>query len=146
MYGYVLPRFVQQAVAGAPITVFGDGAQKRSFCDVRDVAAMLDALARSKVEPGTVVNLGHAREISILDLAELVRARARSPSTIEFVPHANAFARAFDPIPPGRPALDRLHEAINVRPRWTLEATIDDLIGHHGAAPQSATGAKRIAA
>jgi UDP-glucose 4-epimerase len=134
LYGFVVPRFVQQAIAGAPITVFGDGSQTRSFCDVRDTVAMLDALALAAPPGGTVVNLGNASEVSILELAELVRSRARSASPIEFVPYAKAYGRAFDVIPQRRPALARLHGLIGVRPRWTLEATIDDLIGHYGRA------------
>jgi UDP-glucose 4-epimerase len=131
MYGFVVPRFVKQAIAGEPITVFGDGRQTRSFCDVRDTVAMLDALARADAAHGNVVNLGNAREITILELAELVRARAGSTSPIEFVPYAKAYGRKFDQIPQRRPNLERLHRWIDVRAHWSLEATIDDLIAHY---------------
>ena len=134
VYGFVVPRFVQQAIAGAPITVFGDGSQTRSFCDVRDTVAMLDALARAKPPGGTVVNLGNASEVTILELAKIVRDRSGSASPITFVPYEKAYGRAFDLIPQRRPNLAKLHALIDVRPRWTLEATVDDLVGHHRSA------------
>jgi UDP-glucose 4-epimerase len=74
-YGFVLPRFVEQALSGQPITIFGDGTQTRSFCDVRDTVAILDALADTPKAHGEVVNVGNDRQIRIRQLAELIRQR-----------------------------------------------------------------------
>ena len=143
MYGFVVPRFVQQALAGTPITVFGDGLQTRSFCDVRDVVNMLSALAETPAAHGQVVNVGDAHEITIRNLAERVRTRSGSASVIEYVPYAKAYGQSFEQIPQRRPRLDRLHSLIEVRPRWNLDATIDDLIAHYRAL---ASNAPRVAA
>jgi UDP-glucose 4-epimerase len=127
-YGFVVPRFVQQALSGAPITVFGDGSQTRSFCDVRDTVAALATLAGTAAAQGQVVNIGNAREITIGELAALVRARAGSKSAVEYVPYAQAYGRPFEQVHQRRPDLTRLHALIDLRPQWTLEATIDDLV------------------
>jgi UDP-glucose 4-epimerase len=131
MYGFVVPRFVQQALAGAPITVFGDGLQTRSFCDVRDTVAMLAALAETPAAHGSVVNVGDAREVTIRSLAELIRTRAGSASPIQYLSYAEAYGKSFEQIPQRRPGLERLHALIPVRPRWSLEATIDDLVAYY---------------
>ncbi|UXI66645.1 NAD-dependent epimerase/dehydratase family protein [Tahibacter amnicola] len=128
LYGFVVPRFVQQALAGTPISVFGDGNQTRSFCDVRDTVAMLDALAATPAAYGKVVNVGNAQEIRICDLAKLVIQRAQSSSVMAFIPYEQAYGQHFEHIPQRRPVLDRLRELTGYRHRWTLEQTLDDLI------------------
>ena len=71
-YGMVVPRVVQQAMDGEPLTVFGDGSQRRCFTNVHDVVTALLALAKTPAAVGQVVNVGNPREISIVDLAALV--------------------------------------------------------------------------
>ena len=127
-YGYVLPRFVQQALEGVPLTVFGDGQQTRSFCDVRDTVEALEILAGSPSASGRPVNIGNTREISILDLARLVIERAGSSSDIEFIPYEEAYGERFRTIGQRRPVVERLEEATGFKPKWTLEQTIDDLL------------------
>ena len=127
-YGFVLPRFIKQALAGEPLTVFGDGTQTRSFCDVRDTVAALDLLAANPKAAGQPVNVGNEREIRIIDLAHLVIARAGSSSTVELVPFAKAYGAEFDQITQRHPVEERLHALTGFRPRWTLEQTIDDLL------------------
>lgn len=144
-YGFVVPRFVQQALAGAPITVFGDGTQTRSFCDVRDTVAMLDGLAGAPAAYGKVVNVGNDREITVEALAAMVRARARSSSAIEHVPFAKAYGKDFDQIPQRRPLLDRLRELIGYQHRWALEDTVDDLIERHRHEPHAVFRAESLA-
>src|SRR3954454_9676079 len=81
-YGMVIPNFVRQALAGQPITVFGDGEQQRCFCHVRDVVrALADLMLRDDVY-GQVFNIGATEEISIRGLAERVRSRTGSDSEI----------------------------------------------------------------
>ncbi len=131
MYGFVVPRFVQQALMGEPITVFGDGSQTRSFCDVRDAVAILDSLAGTTAAYGQVINVGNDQETPILRLAEMVKRRAGSGSPVEHVPFARAYGQEFEQIPQRRPILDRLCELTGYRHRWTLEQTVDDLIGFY---------------
>jgi len=131
MYGFVVPRFIQQALAGEPLTVFGDGSQTRSFCDVRDTVAILDTLAATPAAYGQVVNVGNDQEIPIRALAEMVKQRANSASALEFVRFAKAYGQDFEQIPQRRPILSRLYELTGYRHRWTLEQTVDDLIGFY---------------
>lgn len=138
-YGFVLPRFIKQALAGEPLTVFGDGTQTRSFCDVRDTVAALDALAGNPEAAGVPVNVGNERETRIIDLARLVIERAHSSSDIEFVPFEKAYGSQFDQITQRHPVEDRLHKLTGFRPRWSLEQTVDDLLQHaRGAAEMKA--------
>ena len=127
-YGFVLPRFIKQALAGDALTVFGDGTQTRSFCDVRDTVAALDLLAGNTEATGQPVNVGNERETRILDLARLVIERAGSRSHVEFVPFDQAYGASFDQITQRHPVEERLRKLTGFRPRWTLEQTIDDLI------------------
>jgi UDP-glucose 4-epimerase len=127
-YGMVLPNFIRQATRGLPMTVFGDGTQTRSFCDVRDGVSMITQIAAADMSPGEVFNLGHDQEISINDLAALVRRRANSSSVINHVSYADGYSEHFDDIARRRPDLTRLRALIDFAPRWTLAQTIDDLI------------------
>lgn len=134
-YGFVVPRFVQQALAGQALTVFGDGQQTRSFCDVRDTAAILDLLACTPQAYGQVINVGNTQEITILELAELIRQRTDSASPLQFVPYEQAYGQAFAQIPQRRPILDRLFALTGYQHRWPLETTIDDLCAHYRLLP-----------
>jgi UDP-glucose 4-epimerase len=128
-YGMVIPRFVEQAMNGEDITVFGPGDQTRSFCDVRDTVAALDKVAEHATTPEPrVVNVGNDREISINDLAAMVVARSGSSSRIRHMPLLQAYGEDFEDIRRRRPALDRLRTLTGFQHRYTLEQTIDDLI------------------
>lgn len=127
-YGMVVPNFVKQSVRGLPITVYGDGTQSRSFCDVRDTVQMLDQLASASQSVGQVVNVGNDQEITIGELAELVRRRAGSSSEIRFASYADAYGEHFEDVTHRRPELSRLKALIRFAPAWTLTQTIDDLI------------------
>jgi UDP-glucose 4-epimerase len=128
-YGFVLPRFIKQALAGEPLTVFGDGMQTRSFCDVRDTIAAIDLLAGNPAAAGQPVNVGNERETRIVDLARMVIERTGSHSKIEFVPFAKAYGAQFDQITQRHPVTERLEALTGFRPLWSLEQTIDDLLG-----------------
>ncbi len=130
-YGFVVPRFVQQALSGQSLTVFGDGLQTRSFCDVRDTVAILDALASTPAAYGQVVNVGNTQEISILELAESIRKAAGSASPLTFTPYEEAYGQDFAQIPQRRPILDRLFDLTGDQHRWPLATTIVDLCAHY---------------
>lgn len=127
-YGFVLPRFIKQALSGKPLTVYGDGTQTRSFCDVRDTVRAIDQLASNPKAWGEPVNVGNPREITILDLANLVIERSGSRSPIEYVPFEKGYGSNFRQTTQRRPSVDRLRALTDFRHSWSLEQTIDDLV------------------
>jgi len=127
-HGMVLPRFVAQARAGAPLTVYGDGSQTRCFCHVRDVVDALVGLLCSERARGGVFNVGDDVEVSIRALAERVVAQAGSASRIESVPFEQAFPSGFAETSRRVPCLDLIRDAIGWRPRRGLARAIDDLL------------------
>lgn len=127
-YGMVVPNFVEHAINGSDIPVYGDGQQTRSFCDVRDTVVMLDALLSQEKSFGHTVNVGHDREISINALAELIRTRAGSHSNIIHIPYDKAYGCDYEDTLRRKPDLTLLNSLIHYKHRWTLEQTIDDLI------------------
>jgi UDP-glucose 4-epimerase len=127
-YGMVVPSFVRQAVRGEALTVYGDGTQTRSFCDVRDTVVALDLLAQSPAGPGEIVNVGNDQEIAIRDLALLVRERTGSVSELKHVSYLEAYGEEFEDIAHRRPVLKKLQALTGFTPRWKLVDTLDDLI------------------
>jgi UDP-glucose 4-epimerase len=126
-WGMVLPRFIERAVAGRPIEVYGDGRQTRCFCDVRDMVGVLPQLLASQQAGATVVNVGSDESIEILGLAELVRDTLSSTSPIVHVEYEEAFGEGFDDLRHRKPDLTRLRAATGFRLRITLQQTIKDL-------------------
>ena len=127
-YGMVVPRFVSQAVNNETITVFGDGDQTRSFMDVRDAVKALFALANASESAGEIVNVGSDSEITILDLANLVRKLANSESPIEHLSYDEVYGEGFDEIAYRRPALHKLQKITGFKSRYALVDTINHLI------------------
>ncbi|MDR3391225.1 MAG: GDP-mannose 4,6-dehydratase [Sulfuriferula sp.] len=127
-YGMVVPSFVKQAVNGHPVTVYGDGTQTRSFCDVRDTVRALDLLAATPAAKGEIVNVGNDQEIAIKDLARLVADRAKSASPIQFISYGEAYGVEFEDVSHRRPILTKLRALTGFEPKWTLVDSIDDLI------------------
>src|SRR3954463_2958628 len=123
-YGMVLPGFVRQALENKPLTVYGDGSQRRCFCSVFDVGAALVRLPQSPAAAGKVVNVGSQEEVTIQDLAERVRALCRSKSEIVHVPYDEAYGPGFDDMQRRVPDLARVRELIGWTPRHNLEAII----------------------
>jgi UDP-glucose 4-epimerase len=129
-YGMVIPNFVQQALAGEPITVFGDGTQSRSFTHVADV---VDALIRLVAEPsavGEVVNIGNHQEISIGKLAERVRELSGSRSSITFVPYEEAYESGFEDMPRRVPDLSKAARLIGYEPKHALDDILVQVIDY----------------
>ena len=129
-YGMVIPNFVRQALAGTPITVFGDGRQTRSFTYVGDV---VDGLLRLLDEPravGQVFNIGNTEEISILDLAAKVRTLCESPSEIELVPYEKAYEAGFEDMPRRVPDLGKIRDLVGYRPKLQLDEILGAVIAH----------------
>ncbi|MGH9387483.1 MAG: GDP-mannose 4,6-dehydratase [Vicinamibacterales bacterium] len=123
-YGMVLPTFVRQALAGEPITVFGDGHQQRSFTYVGDV---VEALLKLMVTPsaiGQVYNVGNVEEVTILTLAERIKSATGSRSPIVRIPYDEAYEEGFEDMPRRVPDLSKIHAAIGYVPKVGLDEII----------------------
>ena len=130
-YGMVLPRFVQWALAHEPLQVYGDGLQQRCFGNVYDVVDAIQGLAESDATIGELYNIGGNDEISILELAELVRERADSASEIRLVPYEQAYKQdGFEDFRRRVPCIKKIGDAIDWRPSTPLETTVDQIIDH----------------
>ncbi len=127
-HGMVLPRFLNQALRGEPITVYGSGEQTRCFAHVVEVARALVDLVLAPGVAGTVVNVGSNHETTMQQLAELVRARVGSRSAIRNLPIDSVFPAGFVDPPRRVPALDRLRAAIGWVPDMPLAAIVEELI------------------
>lgn len=127
-YGMVVPRFVRQALLGEPITVYGDGTQRRSFTWVGDVVDALIALIEHPRAPGEVFNVGHRKEISIRELATRVRELTGSASEIVLVPYDRAYDVGFEDMPRRLPDLDKIHRLIGYEPSLDLPAMLERII------------------
>jgi UDP-glucose 4-epimerase len=124
-YGMVLPNFVKAALDNTPINVYGDGKQSRCFCDVRDTVEALVRLIDTQHSIGEVVNVGNTEEVSIEELAQLVKLRTGSVSPIEFVPYDKAYEPGFEDMMRRVPCVDKLEALTGFRPRTPLTEIID---------------------
>jgi UDP-glucose 4-epimerase len=129
-YGMVLPRFVEAGLRGDPITVYGSGAQRRCFADVREVVDCLVRLAEAPVASGGVFNVGSDHEIPIRSLAELVREHTGARSEIVTVDFQAVYGAGFEDVERRIPALGRLAAAIGRRPQRSIEAIVDEVVEH----------------
>lgn len=127
-YGMVIPNFVRQAVAGEPITVHGDGTQTRSFTYVGDVVSGLIALSREPRAEGQVFNIGNPEEISILELAQRVRAAAGSSSPIVFIPYDQAYEAGFEDMPRRVPDISKIRDMVGYAPTMSLDEILARVI------------------
>jgi UDP-glucose 4-epimerase len=129
-YGMVIPRFVRQALAGEPITVYGDGMQSRSFTDVHDAVSAMIGLIKEPAAVGQVFNIGGGREISITELAELVRTLTDSNSEIAYIPYDQAYDVGFEDIIRRTPDISKLRELIGYAPTIDLPEIIMRIVDH----------------
>jgi UDP-glucose 4-epimerase len=132
-YGMVIPRFIEQGLAGEPITVFGDGTQGRCFAHVSDVVGALIKLMETPDARGDVYNVGNAEEVTILQLAERIRALTGSRSPIRLVPYNQAFAAGFEDMVRRVPDLSKVRRAIGYRPTRTLDEILADVLAEMSA-------------
>jgi len=129
-YGMVLPTFVGQALAGQPITVFGDGTQSRSFTYVGDVVDALVKLAQDKRAVGEVFNIGNMGEVTIADLAARVKTMTGSCSPIHYIPYDQAYEAGFEDMPRRVPDISKIREFVGYEPKLGLEEIIRSVIEH----------------
>jgi UDP-glucose 4-epimerase len=129
-YGMVVPTFVRQALAGQPITVFGDGTQQRSFTYVGDVVEALVRLAADKRAIGEVFNIGNMGEITIADLAARVKAMTGSCSPIHYIPYDQAYEEGFEDMPRRVPDISKIRAFVGYEPKVQLDEILRTVIEH----------------
>jgi UDP-glucose 4-epimerase len=126
----VIPNFVRQALAGQPITVFGDGTQSRSFTYVGDVVRGLLGLVEEPRAVGEVFNIGHGAEISILDLAHKVKAMTGSGSPVQLIPYDQAYEAGFEDMPRRVPDIGKVRQLIGFEPTVSLDEILARVIDY----------------
>ena len=129
-YGMVLPTFVQSALLGKPITVFGDGTQTRSFTHVKDVVNALTRLMEEPKAEGDIFNIGNDHEITINELAEKVKAMTGSDSEIEHIPYEKAYGPGFEDMERRCPNIDKVKKLVGFKPERDLDAIVQDVIDY----------------
>lgn len=127
-FGMVIPRFIEQALAGRDLTVYGDGSQTRCFAYVGDVVPALLALMESRKAEGQAVNVGSTDEITMRELAELVVEVSGSRSKIGFVPFDEAYDSGFEDMPRRVPDIARARKLIGFEPRTSLREIVSIMI------------------
>jgi len=130
-YGMVVPRFVQRALTGDPILVYGDGSQRRSFTWVGDVVNAMIALSERSEACGEVFNIGHTKDISIYELATLVKSITGSSSPIQCIPYEHAYEAGFEDMQRRLPDISKIQSAISYKPTVDLREMIGRILAAH---------------
>ena len=143
-YGMVVPRFIEQAMKGERLTVYGDGLQSRSFCDIDDAVRAIVALAECPQAVGQVFNVGSPHEVTVLDLARTVVSMVRRSSAgdaatetggdddgIRLIPYEEAYERGFEDMRRRVPNLEKHRRLTGWHPKVTLEESLERIIRHY---------------
>ena len=133
-YGMVVPNFVRQALAGQPITVFGDGSQRRCFCHVKDAVAALIGLMNDERAHGQVFNVGSTEEVTMLELASLVRDAVGSDSEIIKIPYEEAYGDGFEDMQRRIPDTTKVNELLGWSSTRDLSGILRDVVESQRAA------------
>ena len=134
-YGMVIPRFVQRALSGRPIEVYGDGMQTRSFCHVSDTIRALKGLIDDRSISGEIFNVGSTGGIRIVDLAERIRALTQSESELAFIPYGEVYEVGIEDTLHREPAIDKIRAAIGWQPDLEFERILADVGEYIRATP-----------
>jgi UDP-glucose 4-epimerase len=157
-YGMVIPRFVQQAIQGQPLTVYGDGSQSRCFLHVRDAVEAISTLAECSAAEGQVFNVGSQEEITILELAKIILQKTKQyparkihlveqPSqesdfhpepNIRFVSYDQAYSVGFDDMHRRVPDLTKTQTLTQWKPKISLDQILDDVLEQYTTGNSSA--------
>lgn len=134
-YGMVIPNFVASALAGRTIEIHGDGNQTRCFCHVMDTIQALRSLMDSTETSGEIYNVGSQERISILELAERVKALTGSKSGFDFIPYEEVYGLGIEDMFHRIPAIDKIDAAVGWKPTRTLEQILSDVVAYVRHAP-----------
>ncbi|CAB1084233.1 nucleoside-diphosphate sugar epimerase [Alkalispirochaeta odontotermitis] len=127
-YGMVVPRFVEQALKGEPLTVYGDGTQTRTFTGVKDVVRVFTGMMDNDQSFGEVFNIGGTEEISILDLAKRIIAITGSKSEIIMIPYEEAYAADFEDMMRRVPSVEKVHGLLGFKPEDNLDNILRNIV------------------
>jgi nucleoside-diphosphate-sugar epimerase len=126
-YGNVIPRFVQAALAGAPLEIHGDGSQTRCFCHVADTVRALVALAEEPATTGQIYNVGSTESVTILELAERVLEATGSSSELVFVPYDEVYGHGIEEMFQRMPSIDKITAAVGWAPTINLDSILEEV-------------------
>jgi len=129
-YGMVIPRLVKQALAGKPLTVYGDGQQVRCFTYVDDVVAAAVKLMETPEAVGQVFNIGNDQGVTIAELAEKIKKFTKSSSEIIFIPYDQAYEEGFEDMRLRVPRLEKAKRTIGYSPKVQLDEILKKVIEH----------------
>jgi UDP-glucose 4-epimerase len=127
-YGMVIPRFVERALAGRPIEIYGDGTQTRCFCHVHDTIRAIAALMDEPSTSGEIYNVGSQERIRVLDLAERVKTATGSDSPLEFVPYDLVYSQGIEDMLHRIPSIEKIRGALGWQPTRELSDILEDVI------------------
>lgn len=130
-YGMVIPTLVKQAIAGKPLTVYGDGKQTRCFGYVNDVVGALVKLMDHEDAVGHVFNIGSNQEISISQLAERIKELTASESEIVYIPYSEAYEEGFEDMPRRVPDVSKINSLVGFAPKTDLDGILKQVIAYH---------------
>lgn len=139
-YGMVVPTFIRQALAGAPITVYGDGEQSRCFGYVGDVVNAIVALMETPDAVGEIFNIGNDEEITIRGLAERVKTITDSPSAVELIPYEKAYNKEFEDMRRRVPDLSKIRATIGYEPVMDTDDIIHAVVDYEHGQIEPAAG------
>jgi len=129
-YGMVIPRFVNQALRGESLTVYGDGSQSRCFLHVQDVVGVLIKLTATPSAIGDVFNIGSQQEISIKELAEKVIQLTGSNSKVVYIPYDQAYEEGFEDMQRRVPDISKIKKLVNYKPTLDLDGILKSVIAY----------------
>jgi UDP-glucose 4-epimerase len=129
-YGMVVPRFARAALLGEPLMVYGDGKQTRCFAYVSDVIDGMIALVDDSTAYGGVYNIGSIEEVSIENLALMIKDMTRSSSPIQYLPYENVYGPGFDDLRRRVPSLAKIQKQIGYKPKISLKQTLEIIIDY----------------
>ena len=132
-YCMVIPRFINQALAGEPISVYGDGLQSRCFTDVRDVIRALQILITLPSAPGQLYNIGGGEEVSMLELARRIKTLTGSASPIQLVPYTEAYGPGFEDMQRRVPDAGKILQDAGWRTTYSLDETLRHILEQRAA-------------
>jgi UDP-glucose 4-epimerase len=127
-YGMVIPRFVERALEGQPLEIFGDGTQTRCFCHVQDTIRGLQGLMEHDTS-GEIFNIGSTNRIRIVDLAQRVLELTDSSSELVYVPFEEAYGEGIEDMLHRIPSTEKIDAAIGWKPTYDLESILADVVG-----------------
>lgn len=127
-YGMVIPNFVKQALLGHPITVYGDGKQSRSFTYVGDVVKGISELMNNPKAVGDVFNIGHGKEITISELAGMVKKITNSKSEIVYIPYDKAYEEGFEDMQRRSPDISKINKLIGYKPTMDIKEILEKVV------------------